>query len=97
MDDRFELKGISFVWDSNKAQLNLAKHRIAFTEAAHAFFNPFLRVADAGTDEQARDAIVAMDEQWNLLYVVHILLEEDGIRIISARKATPVKRHYYEY
>ncbi len=84
MDDRFELKGISFVWDSKKAQSNLAKHGVAFTEAAHAFFDPFLRVADAGTNEQAREAIIAIDEQWDLLYVVHIVLEGDDIRIISA-------------
>ena len=97
MDDRFELKGISFVWDSNKARSNLAKHGVAFAQAAHAFFDPFLCVTDAGTNEQARDAIIGMDEQWNLLYVVHVVLEEDGIRIISARKATPGERHYYEY
>ena len=38
-----------------------------------------------------------MDERWNLLFVVHLVLEEDIIRIISARRATPSERSYYEY
>jgi len=97
MDERYKLKGIKFVWDSNKAQSNLAKHGVSFTQAAQAFFDPFLRITDAGTNEQARDAVIGMDERWNLLFVVHIVLEEDAIRIISARKATPSERDYYEY
>ena len=97
MDERYELKGITFVWDSNKAQANLAKHGVAFSQAAQAFFDPFLRVTDAGTDSETRDAVIGMDERWNLLFVVHLVLEEDIIRIISARKATPNERSYYEY
>jgi uncharacterized DUF497 family protein len=31
MDERYELKGSAFVWDSNKAQANLAKHGVAFS------------------------------------------------------------------
>ncbi len=97
MDERYELKGVTFIWDSNKAQSNLAKHSVTFTQAAQAFFDPFLRATDASTDEETRDAVIGMDERWNLLFVVHIVLEEDAIRIISARKATPSERDYYEH
>lgn len=97
MEERYELKGITFVWDSNKAQANLAKHSVVFSQAAQAFFDPFLRVTDADTDSEARDAVIGMDERWNLLFVVHLVLEEDVIRIISARKTTPSERSYYEY
>jgi len=41
MDEYFELKGITFVWDKAKARRNLAKHGIAFEQAAEVFFDPF--------------------------------------------------------
>ena len=34
--------------------------------------------------------------RWNLLFVVHILIEDEHIRIISARKATRSERVIYE-
>ncbi len=96
MDERFELNQISFVWNQAKAQENLRKHGVAFEQAAQAFFDPFLRVVDASTDDEARDAIIGMDEQWNLLSVVHIAFEDESVRIISARKATRNERRVYE-
>src|SRR5919108_6624757 len=96
MDTRFELHGITFVWDDNKALTNLRQHGIPFEQAAEAFFDPFLKVVDASRNEEARDAIIGMNTRWNLLFVVHIELEEDAIRLISARKATRKERHDYE-
>jgi hypothetical protein len=37
-----------------------------------------------------------MDETQRLLFVVHLVLEDEGIRLISARKATREERRYYE-
>lgn len=96
MDEYFELNGITFVWNQTKARKNLARHGIAFELAAESFFDPFLRIVDAGPDDEARDAVIGMDERWNLLFVVHIEIEEDRIRIISARKATRAERLFYE-
>lgn len=96
MDTRFVLHGLTFVWDHNKAVANLRKHKIAFEQAAEAFFDPFLKGVDASRDEEARDAIIGMDTRWNWLFVVHIELEEEAIRIISARKATRRERADYE-
>ena len=67
-----------------------------FEQAAEAFFDPFLKVVEASRNEEARDAILGMDTRWNLLFVVHIELEEDAIRLISARKATRQERDDYE-
>jgi uncharacterized protein len=96
MDARFLLHGITFTWDVDKAVANLRKHGIAFEQAAEAFFDPFLKVVDGSRQEEARDAIVGMDTRWNLLFVVHLELENDAIRLISARKATRRERAYYE-
>jgi uncharacterized DUF497 family protein len=96
VDVRYELNGISFVWNADKAQSNLSKHRVSFEQAAEAFFDPFLRVVDASPEEEARDALIGMDDRWNLLFVVHIEVEGDRFRIISARRAIPRERRIYE-
>jgi uncharacterized DUF497 family protein len=95
MDTRFVLHGITFVWDSNKASTNLRKHGMPFEQGAEAFFDPFLKLVEASRHEEARDAIIGIATRWNLLFVVHIELEDDAIRIISAWKATRRERAYY--
>lgn len=96
MDERYELNGISFVWAADKARSNLSKHRVSFEQAAEAFFDPFLRVVDASPEEEAREAVIGMDERWNLFFVVHVELEGERFRIISARRATSGERTIYE-
>lgn len=96
MDEYFELNGIAFVWNQTKARRNLSNHGVTFEQAAQAFFDPFLRLIDASPEEEARDAIIGMDELWNLLFIVHIEIEDDRIRIISARRATRIERLCYE-
>lgn len=97
MDTYFVLNGITFVWNEQKARNNPSKHdSVTFQQAAEAFFDPFLKLVDASRNDEARDAIIGMDKQWNLLFVVHIAFEDDVIRIISARKATPKERKDYE-
>lgn len=88
--------GITFVWDQNKAATNIVKHGLAFEQAIQAFFDPFLKIVDASRNHEARDAIIGMDKQWNLLFVVHLLIEDDAVRIVSARKATRTERGFYE-
>lgn len=61
-----------------------------------AFFDPFVVVTDASIDDETRDAVIGMDTHWNLLFVVHILFEDDTIRLISARRATRNERRTYE-
>ena len=96
MDEQFELHKINFVWDKRKLKINLAKHGLSFEQATEAFFDPFIKIVDASRNQEMRDAIIGMDKQWNLLFVVHIAFEEDQIRIISARKVTRSEKDYYE-
>ena len=97
MDNVYELNGITFVWDPNKAQINLKSHEgVTFEQAAEAFFDPFLKIIDASPEEEVRDAIIGMDMRWNMLFVVHILIEDERIRIISARKVTRREKEIYE-
>ena len=96
MDERYTLQGIEFLWDLDKARTNRSNHGVSFEQAAEAFFDPFLRVVDATDKDEARDAIIAMDDRWRLLFVVHIQVEEERIRIISARRAKAHERKIYE-
>ena len=97
MDVQFVLNGITFVWNVDKAQLNPEKHDgVTFSQAAEAFFDPFLIVIDASRNEEDRDAVIGFDRRLRLLYVVFIERENETIRIISARRATSQEREYYE-
>ena len=89
MDVRFELNGVAFVWDIAKARSNVFEHDgVRFEDAAQVFFDPFLRLVDASRNDQARDAVIGYDVQGRLLFVVHLEINDEHIRIISARKAT---------
>lgn len=97
MDKGFELNGIRFLWDGDKARRNPGKHSgVTFEQAVEAFFDPFLRVVEASRGGEKRDAVIGMDRRWNLLFVVHMEFEGTFIRIISARKATREERRIYE-
>ena len=97
MDIYYERHGIQFVWNEAKGQSNPIKHGgVTFEQATEAFFDPFLKGIDASRGGEARDAIIGMDQQWHLLFVVHIEMESDMVRLISARKATRKERLEYE-
>jgi uncharacterized protein len=96
MDVEYSLSGINFVWDHNKARLNLRKHGIAFETAREIFFDPF--VAFIGTEivrGQERESAIGMTGDWKLLKVVYVFCPA-FVRLISARTATIHERKKYE-
>jgi uncharacterized DUF497 family protein len=98
VDVRYELNGTAFVWDEEKARRNQAIHDgITFERAAEVFFDPFFRLVDASRNDEARDAVIGYDTLGRVLFVVHIEIENESIRIISARRATPQERHDYDF
>jgi len=97
VDIHFELNGTSFIWNAKKAATNPVNHDgIHFEQAATVFFDPFFRLVDASRNDEARDAVIGYDEQSCLLYGVHVAIEDDAIRIISARKATNEERKRHD-
>ena len=97
MDATYELQGQVFEWDAAKAASNLRKHHVSFEKGCEVFFDPFVRLVDASDSQEAREAAVGFTEDWDLLFVVHIVRQGDTIRIISARPVTPSERRDYEY
>jgi len=97
MDIKYTYNGICFVWNQDKAKRNISKHDgLSFEQASTAFFDPFLKVVDASRNNETREAIIGMDDKWSVLYVVHLQVEDNEIRIVSARKATKKEREDYE-
>ena len=96
MDRRIELQGVAFVWNTEKADRNLRQHAVSFEEAIDALFDPFVKVVDATRKNEPRDAVLGMDRHFRLLFVVHVEIEDEAFRIISARKATPEEWKLYE-
>lgn len=96
MDSTHELFGTRFVWDQDKARADIAKHGVSFEAAASAFFDPFVCIVDASRNDEARCAAIGFDEHARLLYVVHVEVEDEHLRIVSARPATREERQRYD-
>ena len=88
---------LTFEWDSRKARSNLAKHGIAFEEAGTIFGDPRSLTIPDPEHSQTEQRFVTMGKALDdkLLVVVHTE-RGDNIRIISARRANPRERRFYE-
>lgn len=84
-----------FTWNARKAASNLKKHGVSFTEAATAFDDD-LAAYYPDTLHEDRFILIGYSHRQRLLYVVHAEVDDDVIRIISARKATSHEKAHYE-
>ena len=83
-------------WDPNKAETNLRKHGIRFTDAEMVLYDPFAMTLDeqiVGTEQ--RFVTIGADAVGRIIAVVYSY-RADTIRLISARKTTPKEREQYE-
>ena len=89
-----------FEWDENKNRENRKKHGVSFEFAMEVFDDPFsLTSQDRIVEGEERLWTLGRVEDLNILVVVHTVVDErneEVIRIISARKATPRERAFYE-
>jgi len=86
---------VRFIWRPKKAASNLRKHGVSFLEAVTVFADPLaLVVADALYRDRA--VLIGQSEKQQLLVTVFVELNEDWVRIISARRATSHERKQYE-
>jgi uncharacterized protein len=88
---------MEFEWNPQKADANLVKHGIAFSEAATVFGDP-LAVTYADPDHSVEeDRWLTFGSTASGLYVVVVHTDRgDRIRIISARRMTSRERVQYE-
>ena len=84
---------MKFEWDPHKAKLNLRKHRVSFEEAATAVLDEFSRTSPDPDHSVSENRFITLGvSARRRLLVVFYTERTDSIRIISARKATRVKR-----
>ena len=88
---------MNFEWDSEKAALNLERHRISFEEAATAFGDPLsITIGDPDHSEaEGRYVLLVMTFRGRLVIVVHTDRGEN-VRLIGARLANRRQRQSYE-
>lgn len=96
---------LRFAWDETKNRSNQRKHDgIAFEMAVQVFRDPFrLTRQDRIEDGEERWQTLGVVHGVTVLLVAHTITEDDAegdavevIRIISARRATPMERKRYE-
>lgn len=87
-----------FEWDAAKAAVNLKIRGVSFEEATEVFFDPNAIEgfdAEHSTDEK-RFYIIGFSSR-RLLFVIYAeILQDNVIRIVSARKAEGKKQKEYE-
>lgn len=88
---------MDFVWDKNKADINLKKHKISFEEAVTVFNDQVsITINDPEHSiEEQRYIDIGISAKRNIL-VVSYTERGTKIRIISCRKATKSEREIYE-
>lgn len=89
-----------FEWDPDKARANRVKHGISFELAQRVWDDPHMVITlDRVVEGELRWHAVGLVGSAMILLVVHtypIGDDEDHVRIISARKATPSERRRHE-
>ena len=82
-------------WDPAKARSNLAKHGVSFSDAAIVLYHEFtISVLDVGPRDEERFVAVGADALGRILAVSYTY-RGNGVRIISARRATQAERNEY--
>jgi len=80
-----------FEWDAVKAKENLRKHRVSFEEASTVFEDRHAALWFDQEHSQAEDRylLCGHSNMARLLMVSHCYSDDDCVRLISARKASP--------
>jgi uncharacterized DUF497 family protein len=87
-----------FEWDDDKAEANLKKHGVSFSEAVTVFEDSLAMVVpdpDHSHREQ-RLIIIGLTTKALLVVVVYTEKRDDLVRMISAREPTRRERIDYE-
>ncbi len=89
--------GLQFEWDRTKAEANLKKHGVSFSEASTVFSDRLsLTLEDkAHSTGEQRFWTIGLSDRGRLVIVMHTD-DNELIGIISARTPTPRERKQYE-
>jgi uncharacterized protein len=86
---RYSCRGLVFEWDPDKAKANLRKHAVSFESACEVFFDPLVKIRDAGDPDGETDAAIGESQDEQLLFVVHVT----SIRRSDSHHFGPCRNH----
>ena len=92
------MAGLRFEWDQRKNARNKRDHGVSFEEAQTVFSDErALLIADPDhSQEEDRFVLLGLSSTLRILVVCHCYrVQEEQIRIISARRATRIERTEY--
>ena len=90
--------GLRFEWDPAKAEANVGKHGVTFSDAQSVFADDRARLINDPdySDDETRFILLGLSYSLRLLVVVHCYRAEGNIiRIISARRAASHEAKFY--
>lgn len=85
---------MEFRWDPAKAAENRRKHGVELADSVGVFEDPYALTRDAAHASEERFVSTGRD-LLDRVVVVAWTPEDDAIRLISARRATPRERRQY--
>jgi uncharacterized protein len=86
---------LEFEWDEYKRQSNLHKHGIDFIRACQIFEGYTVEFEDTRYN-YGEERFIAIGQTGNQILTVVYTLQDEVIRLISARKATKNERKIYD-
>ncbi len=91
------MKKLRVTWHSAKAASNLRKHRVSFEEARTVLADPDVLIKPdlEHSEIEDRAQAVGLSSKMRILFVVFVKVEDEVIRIISARRATSREAQSY--
>jgi len=92
---------LQFEWDENKNSANIAKHGVSFEEAKEIFYDPshISKLDHRFSYFEERWITIGSTQESKVLVVANMFFDDNGeeiVRIISARRANPKERSFYE-
>lgn len=86
---------VRFEWDAGKARANKRRHDVTFEEASECFYDPLAVVIDEPRYAD-RSILIGESRERRLVFTVYLQrIDDDTIRIISARDPTRAERRTY--
>ncbi|MGZ8496263.1 MAG: BrnT family toxin [Candidatus Binatia bacterium] len=88
---------MQFEWDRKKAANNFRKHKVSFDEAVTVFYDPLSATFNDPEHSIGEERYISIGySSTRRLLVVSYSERDDGIRIISARRANTKEKRRHE-
>lgn len=87
--------GVAVIWDPKKPPSTYASTAFSFAEAATVFADPLALAAEDSVDP-GRSLMIGFSDRRRLVLTVYAEIDDDTIRIVSARLITSHERRHYE-